>query len=202
MTASTLARHSTLVLSLLSLSTTLAAGCAGTRPPRATQAGDWHYEGSSSGLWSKTEGGDFGDTETIAVQVTGGRFATDQLLIEGIVGASDSNVEDDAGFETDISTMQLGIGARYYTTHEGSNRPYLGVRGGFSNVNVDDDFAGTDESDTSPFVDARLGMEAFVAESAAVDFGVNWQEIFSRDLGSVEEDLTTFGIYVGFSIWL
>ena len=201
MTASTLARSSTPVLSLFALALTLAAGCA-SHPPRPTQAGDWHFEGSSSGLWSKTEGGDFGDTETISAQVTGGRFATDQLLIEGIVGASDSNVEDDDGFETDIATMQLGIGARYYTTSEGSSRPYLGVRGGFSNVNVDDDFAGTDESDTSPFVDARLGLEAFVAESAAVDFGVNWQEIFSRDLGSVEEDLTTFGVYVGFSVWL
>jgi hypothetical protein len=185
----------------LALGLTFTTACM-TTAPRPIQAGDWHFGGSSGGLWSKTDGGDFGDTQTFDAQITGGRFVTDQVHVEGIVGVSDSNFEDSSGDESDVTTMKLGAGARYYPSPEGASRPYIGLRGGFSHINVDDDFTGTDESDTSPFLEARLGLEAMLGANAAVDLGLSWEQIFSRQLGSVDEDFTTFGLFVGFSIWL
>jgi opacity protein-like surface antigen len=193
----TLARTSALVLLL-----SFAASCKGVAP-KPVQAGDWHLEGSSAALYSKTDGGDFGDTDTLDVQITGGVFALDQLLVEAIFGVSDSTFEDGStSDETTTTTMDMGFGARYYPMPEGSSRPYLGIRSGLSHINVDDEFTGLDESDTSPFFEARLGLEAFVSTSAAVDMGVRWQEVFSRDLGSSDDDLSTFGIFLGLSIWL
>ena len=191
-----LARTSALAL-LLSL-----AACRNVAP-KPQQAGDWHFEGSTSALYSTTDGGDFGDEDTLDLQITGGAFAIDQLLVEGILGISDTTFEAPSGSnETETTTMEIGFGARYYPTTDGASRPYLGIRTGMSHINVDDDFTGTDESDTSPFVEGRLGLEAFVSSAAAIDMGVRWQEVFSRDLGSSDDDLTTFGLFLGFSVWL
>ena len=196
MTAPTLVRSSALALSL-----GLCASCV-SFAPRPVAAGDWHFGGSSSGLWSTTDGGDYGDTDSLDLQVTGGRFVSEQVLVEGVVEIADANLEDSSGDETDLTTFHVGAGARYYAMTDGTSRPYLGLRGGFSHINIDDDFSGTDESDTSPFAEVRLGLESMVSPCAAVDMGISWQEIFSRRLGSLDDDITTFGLFVGFSIWL
>lgn len=197
MLTSILARTSVLALGLA-----LFASCKSTSAPCPTQVGDWHWEGGSSALYSTTDGGDFGDTDVFAVEFTGGRFATEQLLVEGIIGVNDTQFEDSTGAEVDTTTMDVGIGVRFYTNTEGSSRPYIGVRTGMNIFDVNDDIAATDETDTSPFVEGRLGLEAFVSSCAAVDMGVSWKEIFSRDLGTTEEDISTLAFFVGFSIWL
>ena len=180
----------------------LAAACKSTVAPPPSHPGDWHFEGGSSALYSTSNGGDFGDTDVIAFSVEGGQFVLDQLLVEGIVSVNDTNFEDSANNELETTTMQLGVGARYYTNPEGSSRPYLAAQVGFDHFDVNDDFTGADESDTSPFVEARLGLEAFVGNATAVDMGVSWQEVFSRDIGSSSDDISTFGVFVGFSVWL
>lgn len=188
--------------SALALGLALIASCASTSAPRPTQAGDWHWEAGSAALYSATDGGDFGDTDVFSVDFTGGCFATDQLLIEGIVGMSDTTFEDSAGAEVNTTTMDVGIGARFYTSPDASTRPYIGVRTGMSVYDINDDIAAVDESDASPFVEGRLGLEAFVTSCAAVDMGASWKQIFSRDLGTTEEDISTVALFVGFSIWL
>ncbi|MFN0007578.1 MAG: hypothetical protein ACKVXR_06680 [Planctomycetota bacterium] len=188
--------------SALALGLTFVASCASTNPPRPSQAGDWHWEGGSSALFSMTDGGDFGDTDVFSVDVAGGRFATDQLLIEGIASASDTQFEDSAGDEINTSTMEIGVGARFYPSPDGSSRPYIGLRTGMNVFDINDDIAATDETDTSPFVEARLGLEAFVSSCAAVDMGFSWKQIFSRDLGPTEDDVSNLALFVGFSIWL
>lgn len=197
MLTSTLARTSALALVL-----GLTAACASTIAPRPSQAGDWHFEGGSSALYSASNGGDYGDTDIIAVEISGGRFVTDQVLVEGIASANDTSFEDNANNTLETTAFELGVGARFYPTPEGASRPYIAAQGGFNNYGINDDFTGADESDTSPFVEARLGLEAFVSSCAAIDMGVSWQEIFSRDIGSSDDDITTFGVFVGFSVWL
>ena len=188
--------------SALALGLAFVASCASTNPPRPSQAGDWHWEAGSSALFSTTDGGDFGDTDVFSVDFTGGRFATDQLLIEGIASASDTQFEDSSGAEVDTNTMEIGIGARFYPSPDGSSRPYIGVRTGMNIFDINDDIAAVDETDTSPFVEGRLGLEAFVSSCAAVDMGVSWKQIFARDLGTTEDDVSTLALFVGFSIWL
>ena len=198
MLTSTLARTTVLALVL-----GLASSCAAPINPRPAQAGDWHIEGDSSALYSQTQGGDHGDTDNLAARFTGGRFVNDQILVEGIVGVSASKfTEDGTNNELKTTTMDLGVGGRYYTNTEGSTRPYIAVNTGFNFVDIHDDFTGNDDSDNSPFVGASLGFEAFVGSNVAVDMGFSWQEIFSRDLGSTSDNLNTYGVFVGFSLWL
>jgi len=177
MLTSTLARTSVLALLI-----GLAASCQTPIAPRPAQPGDWHIEGSTSALYTTTQSGDYGDTDTFALRFAGGRFVTDQILVEGLADVNDTTFEDNANNEIRTTAMDLGIGGRYYTTTEGSSRPYLAVNTGFNFVDIHDDFTGSDDSDTSPFVGASLGLEAFV--------------------GSSEDDLATYGVFVGFSLWL
>ena len=187
---------------VLALVLGLASSCASPINPRPAQAGDWHIEGDTSALYTTTQGGDYGDTDTFALRFAGGRFVTDQILVEGLAGASDTTFEDNANNELRTTTMELGIGGRYYTTTEGSSRPYIAANTGFNFVDIHDDFTGNDDSDSSPFVGASLGIEAFVGSCAAVDMGFSWQEVFSRNLGSSSDNLNTYGVFVGFSLWL
>jgi hypothetical protein len=177
------------------------AGCSSTASPRSARAGDWHFDGGTSSLGSRTDGGDFGDVDTISAQIAGGVFVARHLLLEGLLAADHFSFDGDGNVETKLTTASVGAGLRLYSFSEGKTRPYLGLRGGLSHLDVNDEFTGLDDSDTAPFAEARLGLESFLGDTVALDIGLYWQGIFARELRGIEDDISSVGAYVGLSIW-
>lgn len=180
----------------------VAASCGATPTPPPIAAGDGHLAGSSGALVANIDGGDFGETDRIDGQIAAGQFLSSRILLEGIAAYSSTEGEGALGQENEVSFVRAGIGGRYYFETAATTRPYLGLAGGMAGVDIDDGVGIVDDSDTAPFVEARLGMESFLTNSAAMDFGVAWQEILSVDLAGTEEDIRWLGAFVGLSIWL
>ena len=178
----------------------LGSACATTPTPRAIAAGDWHWAGTSNALIEFEDGGDFGDTERVAAGVSGGRFGTENLLVEGVLSASlESEEPPGGGPDADTTILVAGAGLRYYFDSHSIRRPYAGIGAGLGRF--DFDFGGIDDSDTVPVVNARLGMEVFVINLVAIDIALAVEHALDLELGGVEDDITSFGLSAGFAIW-
>lgn len=182
-------------------SVALCCGCATPPAPAPTARGDWHFSGGSRGVFEVQDGGDFGDRDRIAAEASGGRFASERLLLEALLSVSLDSAEDDAtGADADTTVLAAGAGLRYYFDSQSLRRPYAGIAGALADFDIDVD-GGIDDSDVVPLVQVRVGLETFLTETVALDVGAGVQHAFGLDLGGVEDDLTTYGVSAGISIW-
>jgi len=180
----------------------LSTACQTSGPVRPASIGDWRVAGASNALIASRDGGDFGDTDTIRGGISGGRFFTDEMMWEGVVTLEDTKAENSAGADTDAQVFTLGGGVRYYFDTVSASRPYAVAQAGLARLDVDDDVTGVDDSDTAPFLRVGGGLESFLNEHIAVDFGVMYERIFDLDLESANDDISTLAAMVGISVWL
>jgi len=163
--------------------------------------GDYHVAAGSSGLLQTTDGGDYGDSKEFSMNGSAGKFLSENLLLEGVAFLSSRSAEADNGNDTDATIAALGAGVRYYTDTQSTRRPYFGAAAGLAHVSFDDDGTGIDDSDTTPFLQVHGGLEAFLTNTVAVDLNLFLRDVLELELESAEDDITTFGLAVGLSIW-
>ena len=191
-------RHASGVFLVLAF---LGSGCSTTPSPRAISAGDWHFSGGSRGLLEVQDGGDFGDETQLAAEASGGRFTSDRVLLEGIASLNMESTEDEgSGADADTTVVSAGAGARYYFDSESLRRPYVAASAALARFDIDID-GFVDDSDIVPLLQARVGMEIFLTEIIAIDLAAGVQHVFELQLENVEDDITTFGISAGISLW-
>jgi len=177
---------------------------AGLAPAGAPVFGEgaWRVAGASRALFSSTDAGDLGDSDSTELLLSAGRMLSGNLMLEGVGLASSSSFEDPSGTDRDIDTTALGLGVRYYLDAQSATRPYVSAAGGFARLDIDDDFSGIDDSDTAPFVRAGAGFEHFLSEAVAIDLGLFLQRIEDLQIENFDNDLDTYGIAIGLSVWL
>lgn len=165
------------------------------RSARGPKEGDWRVAGGSGALFETT---DFGgaDQTVFGLGVSAGKMTTDNLMVEGVFDFSTTEFEVDGGGEASTTRFDLGAGVRYYFDIEGSTKPYARAMGGITFADVE--FGGASDDDTGPFLGIGGGAETFFTEHFSVEYGLRLVQAF----GLFDEDVTTFGLFVGLAVWL
>ncbi|MEP0266783.1 outer membrane beta-barrel protein [Dokdonia sp.] len=185
--------------------------------PIPTAKGNFVIGGSSSFNFSsstpktKSDSGDFPDTETrntsFSFMPNFGYFVIDNLAIGGGISFTSNKTKSDAfDFESTNTAFVFSPFVRYYFT-EGNVKPFLQgtVGAGFSNTKVDDDF-GEDEFKNSVFnYGFEGGVAFFLGNSASIDLGVGYRSssVKPRDDNDNNVRFVTngFGFNAGFNIF-
>jgi hypothetical protein len=184
---------------LLVVALALCTGCASTESVQPTRAGTWRVGGSTGASFRTTDMGNYGDVIEYGVGLSVGRFVTPRVLLEISADGSFSDIEVPGEPSVEITQGEAVGGFRYYFEHEGRSRPYFGLAGGVSTIDIDSEVV--DESDTSLVLVGRLGFETFISYSVTLDFGVRLLHVMDRELGGVKDDITQGAVLIGLAAY-
>lgn len=158
---------------------------------------DWRV-GASSGAFFAQSNDVRADLSKFEAELAVGRMVRSHWLLEAVITGA---TEAEGRTETDSSRYSALVGVRYYWRDGAATRPFVGVRGGLTRVDVDQG-GGVSDADVSPIAAMLIGLESWLTPQVSVELGVAGGRTFDEELFGSADNANLFNAFIGLGVWL